>query len=197
MEEKLNQLTFTNAALFGLLIAVAYYFLFYNPSNPKNALEELGRELVTARGEVTKLDRAIKAGQVIKQEIDVMEKAAEKVYGQLAEDTSVQQAAAIVSQEARNVGLSIESMSTDENWVKKKTLALVGVNATIRGSFSQIMVFLSELTRDNKVYSVSEFTITTPDMRVTERDELQFTTKIEAYRKLSSSEIKAEGEEGL
>ncbi len=189
MEDKLNQLTFQNAALFGLLIAVGYYVLFYHPSNPQNRLDEMGRELVTIKGEISKLDREIKEGQKINQEIEVMQKKASKVYAQLPESLSVEQAAGIVSQEARNVGLSIQSISAagEEGWTKLRTVAVVPIDTVVSGTFEQMMVFLSELTRDNKVYSVKTLAIAGGDSE--QPGALQLTVTIQAYRKLAVSEI--------
>ncbi len=195
MEEKLNQLTFPNAALFGLLIAVGYYVLFYHPSNPQNQLDEMGRELVTIKGEISKLDREIKKGLRINQEIEVLQKKADKVYAQLPEGLSVEQASGIVSQEARNVGLSIQSISAEgTGWAKLQTVAVVPINTVVSGTFEQMMIFLSELTRNNKVYSVRSLSISGND-----EDQpgiLVMTVKVQAYRKLAVSEIKSIGDEG-
>ncbi len=189
MEEKLNQLTFPNAALFGLLIAVGYYVLFYHPSNPQNQLDEMGRELVTIKGEISKLDREIKKGLRINQEIEVMQKKADKVYAQLPEGLSVEQASGIVSQEARNVGLSIQSISAEgTGWTKLQTVAVVPIDTVVSGTFEQMMIFLSELTRDNKVYSVRSLSISGNDAE--QPGILVMTVKIQAYRKLAVSEIK-------
>lgn len=197
MEEKLNQLTFQNAAIFGLLLALGYYVLFYHPSNPQVQLDDLGRELVTIKGEIAKLDRKIKEGQKINQEIEIMQKKADKVYAQLPESLSVEQAAGIVSQEARNVGLSIQSISAEgAGWIKLQTVAVIPIDAAVSGTFEQIMVFLSELTRNNKVYSVTTLTISENDAE--QPGALAMTVKIQAYRKLAISEIKPIGsEEGM
>lgn len=194
MEEKINQLTFTNAALFGLLIAIAYFFLFYNPANPQNVLDQLDKELITARGEIAKLDRGLKEGSILKQEIEVMQKTTEKAYRQLSERISVKQVAATISQEARSVGLSIDSIVASNNWVKKRTLASVNIQTAVTGSFPQIMVFLSELTRDNKVYSVSDFAIEAEKGDGNGTKGLQLNVKIKAYRKLALSEINTKQE---
>lgn len=189
MEEKLGQLSFTNALLFGFLIGAAYYFLFYHLANPQSIIAELDRELVTIKGEIAKLDRGIKEGQQLEKNIAEMEKAAENVYSRLSENTSVQQASAILSQEARTIGLSIETIAPGSVWTKKRTLAFVDVNVAVNGKFSQIMVFLSELTRDNKVYSISEFRIGAPQGSALGQKDLRFSARIKAYRKLSSAEI--------
>lgn len=186
MEEKLNQLSFANAALFGLLIAAGYYVMFFHPSNPQNQLESMEQEMVTIKGEIAKLDRKIKEGQKLNQEILLMQKKADKVYSQMPEKISVESASSVISQEARTVGLSIQAIEAQGNWNKLKTVAVVDIEATVGGSFGQIMIFLSELTRNNKVYAVREISIVNGEGA----KGLSLNATISAYRRLALDEIK-------
>lgn len=201
MEEKLNELTFQNAAIFGVLIAVAYWVVFYHPSDPKVRLDSLAEEIVEAEGAIARLNKEIKLGQEMNKEIQVMEQKAKKVYSQLQEEISADEASSTISEEARSLGLSIQSMEASGEWVKLKTVAVVDIEAVVAGSFGQIMVFLSELTRNNKVYSVGNLDIAASDedgggtAAAGASEVLSLTARIQAYRKLSVTEIATMEEE--
>ncbi len=198
MEEKLNQLSFANAALFGLLIAISYYLFFYHANNPEVQLAAFDQEMGTVKGEIAKLDRQIKQKLALKTEIENMKSSVSKIYENLSEDITVNEALATISKEARVAGLSIESITASSDWRKKETLAAVDMNVVLRGSFSQVMIFLSELTRDNKVYTVSSFNI---DTEANSSDKssgaVRFRSTMVAYRKLSGSEIESNNKAGV
>lgn len=195
MDEKLNELTFPNAAIFGLLIAAAYWMFFYHPSDPKVQLQTLSDEISEAEGQISRLNREIKIGQELNKEIQLMEARAKKVYEQLQEQITTEEASGTISEEARSLGLSIQEITATGGWVKKKTIAVAEINAQVVGTFVQIMIFLSELTRNNKVYSVEGLTISGAEGDESNNGFLSLNAKINAYRKLSVVEIKALEEE--
>ncbi len=188
MEEKLNQLTFINATLFGLLIGLAYYVFFYHSLSSHNQIEKAKQDILRIKKDILKLDEELKAEQRINQEVLLMEKKSDKVYSQLSENLSVEQVVNTISEEARSIGLSIESISAASGgWEEKKTIAVVSIDANLSGSFNKIMVFLSELTRNNRAYSVLSLLLSANSQR-DKLGALSITTKFKAYRKLTEKE---------
>ncbi len=188
MEEKLNQLAFINAALFGILVAVAYYVFFYRALSPHNQIEKIEQEVSTIKKDILRFDKELKVEQKINQEVIFMQDKINKVYSQLSENLSVERAVNIISEEARSTGMSIESISaTSGGWQEQKTIAITVIDVRLSGSFNQVMVFLSELTRSNRIYSVSSLLLNTRE--VGKKEALSITLKLQAYRKLTAKEM--------
>jgi len=187
MEDKLNELSLVNALIFGLIIAAGYFVMFYSASNPKTVIAGLSQNITTVKGEIAKLDKKIKEGERLQKEIRKMEARAEDVYKYIPLNMSLEQGSGAVSQEARLAGLSIQSIRASSSWDEKVTVASGEVDIKVQGQFSQMMVFLSEMTRKDQVYSVKSLKISEG---LQDQTQLTLDAKIQFFKRVLSSEVK-------
>jgi|GEM_PF-3300363 len=188
MEDKLNELSFLNALIFGIIIAASYYILFYQATDPKTVIPALDQNISTLKVEIDKLDAQIKKGLELRQEMDAMEVKAEKIYKYIPENLSSEQASSAVSEEARIAGLSIQSIRTGPTWLDKETISEGTVSVDVLGDFSQIMIFLSELTRKDVIFAVNKVQI--KDRASNEENGLSLTAQISYFRRFKKIEAK-------
>lgn len=182
MEDKLNELSILNAAIVGLIMAALYYFLFFQANDPKNILFNLDQVEVTAKGQLAKLSRQIKEGKKLKADIEAIELKAEKIYKYIPKEFSVDEASSTISEEARLAGLSIRSISKTATWSNLETVSAANVDVRVQGAFDQIMIFLSELTRKDRIYNVKTLKISnTRDLA--NKEGLILETKIEFFKR--------------
>ena len=182
MEDKLNELSFVNAILFGVLLAVAYWFLVFENLNPQNQIQGFEQNIATIKGEIAKLDREIKKGQEMEQEVQTIQKKAEKVYKYIPKTFSLSEASSNISEEARRAGLSIQSISTQNGWNNKEYVSVGSAEISVQGSFKKLMFFFSELTRKDKIYIVKGLEIREPNASQGSRD-LNVRSRIEFFRR--------------
>jgi len=181
MEDKLNELSLVNALIFGLIIAAGYYVMFYSASNPKTVIANLNQNITTVKAEISKLDRKRQEGEKLKKEINKMEKRAESVYKYIPLTMSLEQGSGAVSQEARLAGLSIQSIQVSNQWDEKVTVASGEVDIKVQGQFPQMMVFLSEMTRKDQIYSIKSLKMSEGSQN---QAELTLDVKIEFFKRV-------------
>jgi Tfp pilus assembly protein PilO len=186
MEEKLNNLSFKSAAVFGLILAGVYYFTLYKEQDPRLQISRMNQDISIVKAEIAKHDRQLKISQEAQREILLIKEKADAVYKELPSQLTPTQAAGILSQEARKVGLSIRSISPAGRWTDSQNLSSIEINVQVTGSFSQIMIFLSELTRGNRVYAIQNLTISNVGAG-SSRGLLTFNGKVKAYKVLNKS----------
>jgi Tfp pilus assembly protein PilO len=185
MEDKLNELSLVNALIFGALFAASYYVLFYHPSNPEVVISGLDQSINAVKVEIAQMDKQIREGELLKKEIDEMEIQAEKIYKYIPENLSQDQASSSVSEEARVAGLSIQSIRAGQSWTDQETVSVGSVDVNVQGEFTQIMIFLSELTRKETIYSIKSVQI---QDGVEADSGLKLTAQIEFYKRFQKSE---------
>jgi len=185
MEDKLNELSLVNALIFGILFAASYYILFYHPTNPELVIAGLDQNITTLKEEITQIEKQIKEGEVLTREIEEMELKAEKIYKYIPENFSLDQASSAVSEEARMAGLSIQSIRAGQSWMNQETVSEGSIDVSVDGEFSQIMIFLSELTRKDIIYSIKRVQI---DEGSKERASLKLVAQINFYKRYQKPE---------
>ena len=132
------------------------------------------------KGEIAQIDRQIQEGEKLKKEIADMEEKAAKIFRFVPTEMSLEQGASAVSSEARLAGLSIQSVQTSQNWLNKKTVSVGSVDVRVQGQFNQIMIFLSEMTRKDQIYSLKTVKVTSSSQ---ESGDLSLDAVFEFYRR--------------
>jgi len=156
MEEKLEQLTLVQSALIGIGLAAFYYFFVYSVTNSDALVQRTEEEIVQTNGQIKSVDTLIREKQELEAELlkntELVKSSADAIS--LEFDSS--DAMGKLTDKARSFGLSIESIGAFNNWTKSKDeqFSFAELNLSLRGTFGQVMFFLSDFTREAGFYTV-------------------------------------------
>lgn len=187
----LNTTSYLKVLIIGLLIGALYYIFFYQSKNYSAIKAQLENEIQSTNQEISVLDKSIKEVQELEAEIEGFNASLKKAYDFIpigADFLNLEQA---VSNKARTSGLAISSLDSEKSWTMFGALDQAGAQVQLQGSFRQLMVFLSELTREDKVYSVKSFDINLPEQQETSSEKLSFRGQILTYKRRPTEKAEA------
>lgn len=196
MEEKLQQLSISKAIMIGIALAGVYFFAIYDSgSRLETQISTKQAETTKAQQELTAIKKAIadaerfqKTKETLGQELDLVLKA-------IPVELTPLEFMRIVSNEAKVVGASILSLTQGR---ENRTAAPVGkdqekpffepvsVNIGLEGTYNQLMMFLSNLTKVDKIVTVSnlKLQLKTDTADSTAPSLLKLEGELKAYRYL-------------
>lgn len=163
MEDRLNELSFRNAFVFGAVIAVAYFFAVYRPADVSYQMERLESESIEYKGKIAQKDRLIKEKQSLEAELEELLKSIKDAKSYIPKDLKILTAVNAITTKARDSGLSIESISSSDDWTDMQTISYTSVRVNFKGSYENLMFFLSDLTREEVVLSIDEMDVSEGD----------------------------------
>jgi Tfp pilus assembly protein PilO len=168
MEEKLKQLTFGKAIIGGLVLAAIYYFAIYNNgaaieesiNTTQTQITAQEQELTTIKKAIADAERYQMAKKTLGQELDVVLKA-------IPVELSAIDLMRTLSNEAKSIGVSILSINAQQNsgyssaptTGPKPFFEPVGVTVNLEGSYNQLMLFLSNLTKTDRIITVGSMNL--------------------------------------
>lgn len=157
MEDQLRQLTIGKALLVGLGIAAFYYFVMYDDGTSRETnIANLKTQITQQQAEIAKMNTVIANAEQIKELAKNMSENLELVKQAAPESFSGLELMKILSSEAKIVGANIVSLNdTNTQRVsakdKEEIFLPVKVSAQLEGTFNQLMLFLSNLTKTKKI----------------------------------------------
>lgn len=161
VEDKLKEISFTQALVVSIALAGFYYFFVFSTNNPAALISQNELEIAQFEGEIKKFDKEIAQAEKYKEEIKVLEKEISVKFSYVSENLTKSEILQDLSVEARQVGLSIESIGDTNRWKQDLSLEYLEVPTRVTGDFSQIMEFLSNLSREKKLIIVNKFQMST------------------------------------
>jgi Tfp pilus assembly protein PilO len=163
MEEKLKQLTFGKAILAGLAFAAVYYFALYNSgaaiqeniNTTQTQVTKQEQELAAIKKAIADAERYQMAKKTLGQELDVVLKA-------IPVELNAIDLMRTLSNEAKSIGVSILSINAQPAYTPpassgngpKPFFEPVAVTVNLEGSYNQLMLFLSNLTKTDRIITV-------------------------------------------
>jgi type IV pilus assembly protein PilO len=168
MEQMLKDLTIGKAAVISLVLSAIYYFaLFDDGSSIQAQIDATTVGINESRTELAKIEKAIvDAAQFEKTSAELGEQM-DKVRRAIPEGLTNFDMMKIISQEAKSVGANITSISGSSGGTPGKQkdgtfYEPIGVSVSISGTYNQMMTFLSNLTKLDKIVVVTtlDFTAT-------------------------------------
>lgn len=159
MEEKLSQLTFGRATIIGLVLAAVYFFTLYNDGTViENQIAASQGEVQKNRAEVESIRQAILDAERYQQTMSVLGAEMEKVVKAIPAKLNSLDLMKTISTEAKGVGAEINQLNSpqtasigtaDEN--PNRFYEVIPIEVDITGTYNQIMLFLSNLTKLDKI----------------------------------------------
>ena len=153
MEEKLEQLTMIQSVLIGLGLAGFYYFFVYSVANYDSVINDSNQKIEAANAEIVKVDELIREKQELEAELlkneELVKSSNEVSTKEFDTDVALEQ----LTTKARSYGLAIESIGTFSQWDPGLQFSRSELGIGLKGTFSQLMFFLSDFTREEGFYS--------------------------------------------
>lgn len=194
MADKLASLTIGKALIIGLGLAVAYYFMFYDDGkNLQTLLTNTKTELEKNQKEIKSINDAIKDAARFK---DIMAKLGEemgRILKAIPEKLTPIELMKIISNEAKGVGTEINRLNSPMmmrsgfNTNKDTTVFYepVLVDVELSGTYNQLMLFMANLTRLDKIVTVRKIKLSTSDSKNRNNPEIKMAASLQAYRYIS------------
>lgn len=194
MIERLKSLTYLRALVIGAFFALIYYFVGYDDGS------KLEAQIQSAKAEITESEKKIKS-EIAKIESIEQFKKANAAMGEtlqtfisfIPEKLVMIDLMKLVSNEAKSAGLNISRISERGAGIKGEFYESLNVDAELGGTFEQLMIFLSDLTKVKQILTLSRLQIRNAGggrSANAEYAQVNFTAEIRGYRYVP---VKTEG----
>ncbi len=169
MEEKLQNVTIGKGLLIGLAAAGFYWLSVYDDGVAKeNQIQAISAEIATKQGEIESINKAIEDAERFQQQMNTLGAEMDGVLLAMPAKLTGLDLMSIMSSEAKNVGAEINrinsSDNTRQNYGDNDTedfYEAVPVEVDITGTYNQVMLFLSALTRIDKIVTTRKLDLKT------------------------------------
>lgn len=170
MEEKLNQLTMGKAFLIGVVLTVVYYFMWYN----NGAVEEgqiatAQQEVQKSRAELEKIKQALVDAERYQKAMAELGAEMERVVKAIPAELNSLDLMKAISTEAKSVGAEINNLNAPTSSAGRSRQSpaegatdfyeVVPIDVDITGTYNQLMLFLSNLTKLDKIITAQKLTM--------------------------------------
>jgi len=194
MEEKLKNLTISQALMIGIGLAALYYFAVYNDGSAlETQISTTRQQIVTNQAEVETLNKAIMDAERFQQSKAALGAEMDKVLQAIPNSLTALELMRIMSNEAKSIGVEIRQINSPQGFRAQSDSKLfyepVPIDIEISGTYNQIMLFLSNLTRLNKIITAKSLQLNVAQMRTTGSGipTLSLKASLNAYRYNSGS----------
>jgi Tfp pilus assembly protein PilO len=187
---RLADLSIPRCVIGSAIIGALYYTVGYDSGLKfKTEIAATSAKATKVEEEYTKLDRSLKEILVLK---DAQARDASRLDALMAfipEKLTKTDMMRTLSNEAKAVGISINQIkdSLAERGKKSDSVEFyeeIAVDLDLVGGFSQLVLYLANLTRLNQIFSVKNLELTS-----TSKDELKMSSKIIGYRYLGAEVV--------
>lgn len=167
MEERLYNMTFGQALIISVVIAGLYWVAMFDDGSLKeNQIKQLRQEIGINQRKLENIKRAVEDAERYKAAAAALGKKMDRIYAAIPSDLSEIQVMKLLSKEAKTVGLNIADIQVgrDNFGVKSdQFVTYIRVNVELVGTFSQLLLYMSNLTKVDKVLKAKDFTFAVSD----------------------------------
>lgn len=199
LSERLQQLTFGKALMFGLLIAGLYYSIGYDSgSSMQTSIDQTKEQIQDKTTEIKGLERQIERIMTMQKVMDVLGEEFESFLSYIPEKMSMAELMKTISTEAQAAGVGIKNLGEVSNALSSRSkeggqfYEELTVEVVLEGTYAQILLFLSYLTKLDKILSISQLSMVS-NARMGDRESPSITFKcfIKGYRYLPTDTASA------
>ncbi len=184
--EFMNRITLGRSVIIGMLLCAFYYFLVYDSGvTQKAAIAQSQAKVTELQTKLQDYQQKLDSAAVFKKTAAEVGSTINRLLTLIPEQFGMSDLMRLVSNEAKVAGSSlatIEPKTTQISSVAKEFEELT-VNVDLQGSFTQHMVFLSNLTKINQILIVRKYELShMRDGKADESPVVHLTAEIVAYR---------------
>lgn len=162
---RLQQITIARAAMVGFAVAAFYWFIGDDGSALERMNEGKRQQITTLQADIAKLEESVRLAKQYEVTISALGGQLTKISNYIPEKFSPVELMKLVGNEAKTAGLDIlnlteNSSSASANSAEEDPVYnSFEVSAEFEGNYSQLLLFLSYLTKLDKIVTVGDFTI--------------------------------------
>lgn len=190
MEEKLQQLSIGKALMIGAGAAFFYYLMMYDSGEAlQNNITAAQAELQQKQADLQKMRADLAEAEQVSGEVKKLNEEMRMVKQAAPENYNSLELMKVLSSEAKVVGASIVSLTAssqqDQSLEKSEIFLPVTVTTELDGTFNQLMLFLSNLTKVSRLIIPKklEFNLKNPSAALeTASPTIGFRAEFQAYR---------------
>lgn len=198
MEEQLRNLTMTKCLVVSLVLAGFYYAGAYNDGTAlETQIAGMDQQLSANQTEVAAVQKAIQDAERYEKTMAALGKEMEVVLKAIPKDISSVDLMKIISNEAKVVGVEINSLGDSRGNPENSTALYVpvAVDLAIKGTYNQVMLFLSNLTKLDKIINTANLTLTAQSVTTpTQSPSIDLKVLVEAYKYVAPTPAASEGQ---
>ncbi len=167
MTEFLERLDNSKAFLYSIILGAIFYVTMYDDGSIKeNQIENLNVQVQKNTTEIIKLKKEIREIQGFIVTMNKLGAKFDKLLQYIPEKFNVNDQQKIISTEARSVGAEVTSLKSVGGGEKFSFYEEIKVTVRLKGAYSQIILFLSNLTKINKVIVMDKMTLSTVGAKI-------------------------------
>ncbi|MCB0356043.1 MAG: type 4a pilus biogenesis protein PilO [Bdellovibrionales bacterium] len=182
--EKLSALTLKQALAGSVGLAFLYYLLMYNDgSSLEKAIKNTKQNIQTQQIELRKFEKAEEDAKRFKAALAEEGPKFESIIKYMPAELSEFEVMEILSSEVKAAGGRVKSTNATKVTSNSKDIyETIGVDLTLEITYSQLLLFLSYLTKTDKIVSLKEASINTNRQEVDGETLVSFFGHFEAYK---------------
>ena len=186
LADKLAGLSIKKCLVIGVVVGGAYYLGPYDDGSEEVRLTRRANEnLVQAQAELNSINRVLKQAQTYRETAEELGEQLEAALRYLPEKLTPADLMKLLSTEAKAAGANIVRVQdggtqsgSEEDFYKQ-----IVVETELEGSFAQMMLFLSYLTRIDRIISLKTLTMSSKDSGAsTGEKQVKFTGLFVGYK---------------
>lgn len=189
MEDALKQLTLNKAIITGIFLAGFYYAAMYDSGERlEQSIQNSNSQIAAKKAELATLERSLVDSEVHRETSKKLGSEMETILKAVPEDYKSPQLMRTLSEQAKASGTSIEALAPAVNQGAQdqgSEFKPVVVSVSLSGTFNQVMLFMSNLTKVGKIILVNKLELvpTSPDSVFEENSpKLRYEAEFQAYR---------------
>lgn len=157
----MNSLTPTKSFIIGLIAAgLCYFFVFNDAPKLNSELKRVTAENKNYVNELNKLKQSISEAQKYQRTKEELGETINKIVKFIPQDLNESKMTIKLTSAANEAGvniLNVQKGQTTREQMKKGLYKEIPVNIKLEGTFSQIMKFLSSLTKLDNIVTIKKF----------------------------------------
>ncbi|MCB0364807.1 MAG: type 4a pilus biogenesis protein PilO [Bdellovibrionaceae bacterium] len=203
LADRMQQLTFGKALMFGLLIAGLYYSIGYDSgSELEVSIAQTKEQIQDKQTEIKGLERQIERIKTMQKVMGVLGTEFDSFLSYIPEKMSMPDLMKIISTEAKAAGVGINGIGEVTSNMASRATSEEGqfyeemiVEVELVGTYAQLLLFLSYLTKLDKILSISQLSMVS-SAKIGDRESPMITFKclIKGFRYLPAQEATTEGQ---
>ena len=178
----------------GVALAVAYYFMMFDPGTAIEAnIKAANDRLTVAKAQLAATERAMENANRFEKEMQATTKQFEKIVEFMPPTIGAAELTAIINKQAQASGVRPRISPRGED-APQAFYQVSKVNLELDGTFAQIVTFLSNISRVPRLLTFDKVSIKQPSG--TRSDPLTFTGTMLAYRYLKTETVDPKASKG-
>ena len=187
-------------ALFSLVAAAVYFFTLYDSgATIEQQIVEIKAQVDVETSKKSETEKILKKEEQMRADVALLAKTYEEVKAKIPIEFDSSEMRLIVEQISNSVGIKIAKLTnTQDNRTmgpafQQNLVEQVVMDYELHGHYNQILNFITELSKVEKILKVEDFTIETLKASNSPSTQLKMTTKVIGYKQAQPTKPKVGG----